>query len=907
MHEQFPDLVTLTLKRNLKLGTRMEVHTLLCTVYHHMILKDERAFTLTRLSRKGGLENQPQWEHFKELVGNMHLVTYSFWQFEEFWPSDLLQAFHKSNRKRIIELANIVSLFFPGQAFRSSMEVDEFLSAFISADDSYPDDPTFRLFNDLSNYVSALDLKSHQDIATLLSLSSPAVAEWLDKLRYVTTRRSVVPFRLPDNVRKGDTDESPETLDLSDKSIASIFSVEGTAGKTMPGFERRPEQVKFAKRYLRTLKNDQYFLAEAGTGTGKSLAYLVPSLLYNADHGASVVISTHTRNLQHQLFYKDLVQAEKMVGREFSSLILKGRGNYLCLLKMHIARGTAARKYGSEQLADLASVLIWKDLTVSGDLSELGGLSPEMRKDVACEAAFCPRSNCAHYRSCFLFRARRAALKSDVTVTNHALFFSDILSEADILGKPEVVIFDEAHQVERVATDSLTGELSRSTLSSIFEPIESTDPGMPDRLSNVAGIIARNAEDESAKNTAVEINAACSRLVTECQRSVNVLFTEVGRFVEKYKMVPSGYSRRERFGSGHRFLDLVIPLLSDLHSKLRSLEKKLTWLVERLDPSVLEAEEVMEAESIQSVIGSIREYAVHIENIREVADERWVRWIEVSSSGWCSIKVAPVEIGEMLKELVYEKYRRVLFTSATMTVERDFTFIEERLGLDRLPKESREKSIFGSSFDYSAQVRFVCTAYLPSPRTDYYPKKLSGFLRSVFRTVDKSMLVLFTSYQSIRQTVTDLGGQFPKLLAQEGSDSVEKMLHDFKQLKPAILFGTESFWHGVDLPGDQLEVLVITRLPFSVPGDPIDTARMELVEKRGDNSFACYSLPAAVLRFKQGFGRLIRTGTDQGVIIVTDNRLVRSNFGQSFLNSVPSEVEIATCWEEVHKALEFGQ
>jgi ATP-dependent DNA helicase DinG len=159
----------------------------------------------------------------------------------------------------------------------------------------------------------------------------------------------------------------------------------------------------------------------------------------------------------------------------------------------------------------------------------------------------------------------------------------------------------------------------------------------------------------------------------------------------------------------------------------------------------------------------------------------------------------------------------------------------------------------------------------------------------------------------LKRTIRDLGGQFPKVLAQEGSDSADKVLHDFKQLKPAILFGTESFWHGVDLPGDQLELLVITRLPFSVPGDPIDTARMALVEKRGANSFAAYSLPAAVLRFKQGFGRLIRTASDQGVIVVTDNRLVKSNFGQAFLNSVPTEIKIATCWEEVDSLLDFGQ
>ncbi len=905
MRVQFPDLVTLSLKRNLTLGTRMEVHTLQCAVYHNMMRKDEHSFTLTRLSPGRGLENHPQWVRFRQLVDGKYVVAYSFSELEEFWPMSQIRDFYDQNGSNLFELSHVVRLFFPGRVFRTATEVSEYLAGALQPDDSPSDDPTFRLFVELSGYVSSLDLKSYQDVVTLLSLNIPAVAEWLDRLRHVSFRRSSEPFRMPDNIRKSGVDEPEVVYDMSDESIAEIFSESGPAGRTIPDFETRPEQIKYAKTYFRALRDDQYFIAEAGTGTGKSLAYLVPALLCSANRGLTVVISTHTRNLQHQLFYKDLTQAEQMIGRKFSSLILKGRGNYLCLLRMHIARATASRKFNAEQLGDLASVLIWKDLTVSGDLSELGGISMEVAREVSCDAAFCPGAQCAHYRGCFFFRARRAALKSDVVVTNHALFFSDLLSEADILGVPGVVIFDEAHQVEKVATDSLTGELSRSTLSAIFDPLESTDPGMPPRISNVAGILVHLAEDEAAKEAVREAYAACNNLQARCHRSVNALFAEIGGYVDKHRMVPSGYSRRERFGSSHGFFKVIMPNLSDLHSDLHNLEEKLALLVDMADPSALEGEEVVDLESVHSVIRSIRDFLTHIDNISRADDERWVRWLEVGPSGWCSIKIAPVEIGDMMNELVYGRYERVLFTSATIAVDGNFLFLEERLGLDRIPPERMMTSIFGSSFDFRSQVRFICTAYLPSPRTDYYQKKLSAFLRRLFAKVDRSTLVLFTSYQSIRQTVSDLAGRFPKLLAQEGSDSADKILYGYKQLKPAILFGTESFWHGVDLPGDLLELLVITRLPFSVPGDPIDTARMELVEKRGANSFASYSLPAAVLRFKQGFGRLIRTAADQGVIIVTDNRLVRSSFGQAFLNSVPSDVEIATCWEEVEKGLTF--
>lgn len=901
----YPELVTLSLKRNLSLGARMEVHTLTCTVYRNMIKKDGRSFSLTRLSGRDGMENKPQWAGFTELVRGKHVVAYSFSELENFWPSSRLRQFLSDNRKHLIELTRIGELFFPGRAFQSSEDMLGFIEEFVAADDNPSDDMTLRIFDDLSVYVSSLGLKSHQDIVTLLSIDSPAIAGWLDELRHVVSPRKTTAFRLPENIRK--SDDTGCMYDLSDESIKEIFSADGPAGRSIPGYERRPEQVKYARRYLRTLLSDEYFLAEAGTGTGKSLAYLVPALLYAIDRRESVVVSTHTRSLQNQLFHKDLVQAQSMVGCGVSSLLLKGRANYLCLLRMHIARGMASRKFDSERLAELASVLIWKDMTESGDLSELGGLSTEVRREVCCDGAFCPGMQCAHFRDCFFFRARKAVGRSDLIVTNHALFFSDLLSEADILGKPGVVVFDEAHQVERVATDSLTGELSRSTMSGLFEPLESSDPGMPDMISSVTGMIVRQIENESEREEVKDANAACGALVSECQRSVHSLFAMIGKFVESRKMVPSGYSRRERLVPGHRFLDYIEVPLSDLHAKLQALEKKLSWLVKQVDQSLLEGDQVVAVESIQTVARSIAVYLFHINNVCEVDNARWVRWLEVSSSGWCAIKVAPVEIGEIMKQLVYDKYMRVLFTSATITVERDFEFIEERLGLDKVPVDCRTRAVFGSSFDFQSQVRFVCPAYLPSPRTDYYQGKLSAFLRQVFRNVDRATLVLFTSYQSLKSTIRDLGGQFPKVLAQEGSDSADKVLHDFRQLKPAILFGTESFWHGVDLPGDQLELLIITRLPFSVPGDPIDTARMELVEKRGANSFAAYSLPAAVLRFKQGFGRLIRTASDQGVIVVTDNRLVKTNFGQAFLNSVPTEIRIASCWEEVSNLLDFGQ
>ena len=905
MHSQFPDLVTVSIKRNVQLGDRMEVYTLRCAHYDHLKLKEEKSLAVTRLDR--GNRNLPQWNQFVRLAAGHPLVVFSFWGLEKFWPTDRLESYHSENGKSIHDIAELACLIFPGELLQTLDELLALLARYSRQDESLPDDPTLRLFAQLTTYAASIDLKSIQDMSLLLSFEHPAPADWLARLSGLAVPRLESYHRLPENVRRPDESELSRKSSV-ECSIDSIFSVadpdpegqeRGPECATLTDFESRPEQVEYARQFEQALNNDEYFLAEAGTGTGKSLAYLVPALRYNAASDSRVVISTHTRNLQHQLFYKDLVQAEDLLGCRTSAVLLKGRTNYQCLLKMHIARGSASRKFDSKQLAELASILAFKDLTLSGDLSELTGISPAVRREVQCDPGFCPGARCVHYTKCFFFRARRAVGRSDVVVTNHALFFSDLMSEADILGKPGVVIFDEAHQIERVATDSMTGEISRSSLMAVFDPLDAIDPGMPNRIMSVAGIVSRNSDDSAVAAASQKIASDCGRDVSLCRNDTGRLFETIGIYISEHGLAPQTYSRKERLVDRHELLDLILDDLERLREDMRRLELQLGRLLQLVDTSELELDEIIDAESVQVVLNSLRTYTAHIENIIETDNEKWVRWLEVSPSGWYALKVAPVQIGEYLRKLLYDRYDRGLFTSATLTIERDFSFIEDRLGLEPVAEERKRKRVFGSSFDFGSQVRFVCTAFLPSPRTDFYQQRLSAFLRQLLQKIKVNTLVLFTSYQSLLKTARDLEGRVPRIIVQEGPDAADKAIHDFMQMKPAVLLGTESFWQGVDLPGDLLELLIITRLPFSVPGDPIDTARMEEVERKGLNSFASYSLPSAVLRFKQGFGRLIRTGRDQGAIVVTDNRLVKSSFGQVFLNSVPSEIEIATCFEEV--------
>jgi ATP-dependent DNA helicase DinG len=906
MKSRYPDIVTVSLKRNIQLGVRMEVSTLTCRTYQYMMKKAERPLTLTKMAGRERSKNQIQWQIFSELVSGKPLVVFSIVDLEDFWPSDLLEQYVEKNKRLIIELSETARLFIPGRSFRSLSAMSEFLAG-LSQDDSdgkSGDDEILSVFERMVSYIAGLDLRSRADIAAFLAFDHPAVADLLARTSDLVVRRKIPTFRPPDNVHTSVSSEAGDVAVLSDDSIRHVFSADGPAQRFVAGFETRPEQVKFALHFTRSLKREEYFLAEAGTGTGKSLAYLVPALLHYLESGSSVVVSTHTRNLQNQLFYKDLVQAQELVGRAVSNVLLKGRSNYLCLLRMHITRANASHLFDSRQLSELASVLIWKDLTQSGDLSELEGVSVKVRREIECDPGFCPASLCAHYSKCFFFRVRREAAKAKLTVTNHALFFSDLVAESEIFGKPGVVIFDEAHQIERVATDGLTGELSRSSFSTLFAPLESTDPAVPDRLSNLIGLRVRQCDDADLCDAIRETGKKCRELVSEVSRIENIMFTTIERFASERKLIASSYSLRERLTPGHDLLKRVAPALSQLYSALEALSAGLSRLLHGVDSGELIDSEIVESESVQSVARGVASYQTLVANLANHQDTNWVRWLEISPSGWHSMKLAPVEIGDLLNKLVYEKYPRLAMTSATMTVEGDFTFLEERLGLDKVNSDRKRRVSLSSSFDFRTQMRLICTAYLPSPKMDHYGKMLSKFLRQLFRHYERSTMALFTSYQAMESVALDLGHEFPRLVRQDSSDSADRALHEFIRLKPAILFGTESFWQGVDLPGELLEILVITRLPFSVPGDPIDTARMELVEKKGANSFATYSLPAAVIRFKQGFGRLIRTRSDRGVVIVTDNRLVKSNFGQVFLNSVPAEAVIASSWEEVQGAID---
>jgi ATP-dependent DNA helicase DinG len=298
-------------------------------------------------------------------------------------------------------------------------------------------------------------------------------------------------------------------------------------------------------------------------------------------------------------------------------------------------------------------------------------------------------------------------------------------------------------------------------------------------------------------------------------------------------------------------------------------------------------------------VTGIREYQGYLERLLNSEQHEWVKWLEIHSSGWFALKVAPCNIGKYMKDQLYGRYDRVVFTSATLAVDGEFDFVEDRLGLADVPAENKRLRVFGSSFDFTSQVEFTCAAFLPSPKSEMYQSRLAGFLKKLLRDIRLSTLILFTSYRSLQQTASELEGSVQNLVVQKGTGTADSATREFVRLKPAVLLGTESFWQGVDLPGDLLEMLIITRLPFAVPGEPIDSARMEEIEKRGINSFAAYSLPQAVIRFKQGFGRLIRTSHDTGSIIVTDNRLVKSTFGQVFLNSVPAQIGISSSFEEL--------
>ena len=700
---------------------------------------------------------------------------------------------------------------------------------------------------------------------------------------------------------------------LEPEQIAELLGPDGVISGKLPDYEDRSEQLHMAFVVADAFNQGQVAVIEAGTGTGKSLAYLVPALLWARANQERVVISTRTINLQEQLIRKDLPFLQRATKIEFYAVLVKGRSNYFCRRRGEIA-GRELGLFDQRQVEELEQIIQWATTTGDGSKEDLAFIpSYQAWEEVCCEADQCARVRCQHYRQCFFHKARRQAARADILVVNHSLLLADLAlrqetdnySATAVLPPFERVILDEAHHLEDVATSYFSSQLTRFTFSRILNRLrhprklnqgllprflDQLSQELPDSLDELYRTLHGEIESLLIKRQQLfdlaldEMQSIAEELPDFLGKEINPKFELKHRILPEFMETPVWQKivqRVERLRVGS------LELAQGLSGLLRGTEILPEVVADKVNPALVD---------LRGIAARLEGLAADLASFQAVAKNSCV-WIEVREGRIgrqkgliASLCQAPLEVAESLNQALYQRFRSVIMTSATLTVAGAFGYFHARVGLDRVEPQRLVELMLDSPFDYQQQALVVIPTDLPEPGRP-------GFAEAVRDAVEKALLcsqgrsfVLFTSYALLRQVHEELA---PGLEAQrlrclrQGEENRHQLLKRFAEDENSSLFGTDSFWEGVDVPGRSLEQVIIARLPFRVPTEPVLEARAQAIEQRGGDPFMEYTVPQAVIRFKQGFGRLIRHRSDRGVVLILDTRVVKKGYGRMFLRSLP--------------------
>ncbi|MCR5612113.1 ATP-dependent DNA helicase [Treponema sp.] len=700
-----------------------------------------------------------------------------------------------------------------------------------------------------------------------------------------------------------DSSEYKVTHLLSPHDTSLYLSKEGPLAKISKDFEERKSQIELLTEITEAFNANYITAYEAGTGVGKSFAYLIPSMLWSLANQEKVVISTGTINLQQQLSQKDIPAAEKIIGKKVKAILLKGRQNFICRRRMNDL--SSERDLFDTELQTLDRIAEWVKTTSTGSRSEVTfEVSDNLWARVNSESDACMGLRCPFREKCFVMKVRDEAESADILVVNHHLLFADIEARMNgagyedqaVLPAYKRIVFDEAHGIESAATSFFSTSVNR------FAILKKLNLLYRQRKSTIAGYIFTLQAMSNCPDETEHISSAISEIKN------NIMNLEIASL----DLLHDEYSMKIDSRTQQKFQP-VISLLLTLGNSLMSFTGIIRQIMEGIDEDNHTEGAYWETKSIlrhlEDIACACKNFSVWEEKNETVF---WIQKQRLNVQGesenpyYVTFTQTPLDISKMMNAGVYEPMASVVHTSATLQINNTFDFFLRRTGISYADKDRVKTGFFASPFPYKENVLLAVPDDIPFPQSLDYQSYVNKSILKLVKASGGRTLVLFTSYESMKAAysatktyISDMGIE----LFKQGDDDRFRLLDRFKNDDTSVLFATDSFWQGVDVPGSSLSQVIIVKLPFTVPNDPVFSARCELIEKRGGSSFAELSVPEAIIKFRQGFGRLVRRSTDKGAVIVLDKRLTTKPYGKKFIDSLPETKRMYAHFDEIVEAI----